>query len=102
MNLKRKNEMLERRISSLQKQVDRLTKDNEKLQSANAELSDEVARYEIQKQMIEELRQELADGISEVCTVREQYKLAAHEARKSQKEYTKKFKQLIKQLKTQV
>lgn len=102
MNLSRKSEMQARRISSLQKQVDKLTKENENLRSQNTELSDEVARYEVQKQMIEELRQELSKGIAEVGVVREQYQAAAHEARKVKKEYTNKFKQLIRQLKTQV
>lgn len=102
MNLKRKNEMQERRISSLQKQVDKLTKENESLRSQNTELSDEVAHYRVQEQMIEELRQELSKDITEIAIVREQYQLAAHEARKIKKEYTNKFKQLIKQLKTQV
>lgn len=102
MNFKRKTELQERRISNLQKQINNLTKENEKLRSMNSELSDKVSQYEVQNQMIEELRQELTDGISEVRTVKEQYKLAIHEALKTKKEYTQKFKQLINQLKAQV
>lgn len=99
MNLKRKTEMQERRISSMQKQIDKLTKENETLRSKNQELSDKEARYQVQLDMVDELRREFTDGIAEMNTVKEQYQQAIYEARQMKKDFAKKFKPLIKQLK---
>lgn len=100
MNLKRKTEMQERRISSLQKQIDKLTKENEALRSKNQELSDKEARYQVQLNMVDELRREFTDSITEMNTVKEQYQQAIYEARQMKKDFAKKFKPLIQQLKS--
>lgn len=100
MNLKRKTEMQERRISSLQNQIDKLTKENEALRSKNQELSDKEARYQVQLNMVDELRREFTDSITEMNTVKEQYQQAIYEARQMKKDFAKKFKPLIKQLKS--
>lgn len=100
MNLKRKTEMQERCISSLQNQIDKLTKENEALRSKNQELSDKEARYQVQLNMVDELRREFTDSITEMNTVKEQYQQAIYEARQMKKDFAKKFKPLIKQLKS--
>lgn len=100
MNLKRKTEMQERRISSMQKQIDKLTKENETLRSKNQELLDKEARYQVQLDMVDELRREFTSGIAEMNTVKEQYQQAIYEARQMKKDFSKKFKPLIKQFKS--
>lgn len=100
MNLKRKTEMQERRITSLQKQIEKLTKENEALRAKNQELSDKEARYQVQLDMVDELRREFTEGIAEMNTVKEQYQQAIYEARQMKKDFTKKVKPLIKQLKS--
>ena len=100
MNLKRKTEMQERRILSMQKQIEKLTKENETLRSKNQELSDKEARYQVQLDMVYELRREFTSGIAEMNTVKEQYQQAIYEARQMKKDFSKKFKPLIKQLKS--
>lgn len=102
MNLKRKAEMQERRIISMQKQIDKLTKENEALRSKNKELSDKEAQYQVQLGMAEEVRREFTESIAELNIVKEQYQQAVYEARKMKKDFSKKFKPLIKQLKAQV
>lgn len=102
MNLKRRTEMQGRRIISLQKQIEKLTKENEALRTKNQELSDKESRYQVQLDMVDELRREFTDGISEMNTVKEQYQQVIYEARQMKKDYSKKFKPLIKQLKTQI
>lgn len=102
MNLKRKAEMQERRIISMQKQIDKLTKENEALRSKNQELSDKEAQYQVQLGMVEEVRREFTESIAELNIVKEQYQQAVYEARQMKKDFSKKFKPLIKQLKSQV
>lgn len=100
MNLKRKTEMQERRILSMQKQIEKLTKENETLRSKNQELSDKEARYQVQLDMVDELRREFTSGVAEMNIVKEQYQQAIYEARQMKKDFSKKFKLLIKQLKS--
>lgn len=100
MNLKRKTEMQERRITALQEQIEKITKENEALRSKNQELSDKEAHYRVRIDMVDELRREFADSIAEMNTVKEQYQQLIYEARQMKKEYSKKFKPLIRQLKS--
>lgn len=100
MNLKRKAEIQERCIASLQKQIEKLTKENEVLRTKNQELSDKEARYQVQLDMVDELRCEFTESIAEMNTVKEQYQQAIYEAYQMKKDFAKKFKQLIKQLKS--
>ncbi len=102
MNLKRKAEMQERRIISMQKQIDKLTKENEALRSKNQELLDKEAQYQVQLGMVEEVRREFTESIAELNIVKEQYQQAVYETRQMKKDFSKKFKPLIKQLKSQV
>lgn len=73
MNLKRKTEMQERRIASMQKQIEELTKENTTLRAKNQELSDKESRYQVQLEMVDELRREFSEGIAEMNTVKESY-----------------------------
>lgn len=100
MNLKRKSEMQERRIVSMQKRIEKLTIENEALRSKNQELLDKESRYQVQLGMVEELRREFTESIAEMNTVKEQYQQIIYEARQMKKEFTNKFKPLIKQLKS--
>ena len=100
MNLRRRYEMRERRIVSMQKQIEKLTMENKALHSKNQELLDKEFRHQVQLDMIEELRRKFTESIAEMNTVKEQYQQAIYETRKMKKDFAKKFKPLIKQLKS--
>ncbi len=102
MNLKRKIEMQERSILSLQKRIEKLTKENEALRSENQELLDRESKYQVQLKLVEETQREFMDGIIELNVVKEQYQQAVYEAQQMKKKFSKQFQPLIKQFKTQL
>lgn len=102
MNLSRKVDMQERRICSMQKQIDRLKTENEVLQHKNQELLDKELRYKTQLDAFEEIKREYSENIAEVNAIKEQYRQAVYEANQMKKKYAKSFRLLINQFKTQV
>lgn len=102
MNLSRKVDMQERRICSMQKQIDKLKTDNEALRREKQELLDKEARYQAQFDAFNELKHEYSENIAELNAIKEQYRQAVYEANQMKKKYAKSFRLLINQFKTQV
>lgn len=102
MNLKRKSEIQERRIASMQERIEKLTNENTALRTKNRELSDKNEQYQQQFDVAEELRQELIQNINEINELKDKYKTVIEEAQQTKKDFTKRYKTLIKQLKSQV
>lgn len=102
MNLRRKSEMQERHINSLQKQINELKDENEALRSRNQELLNKEVQYHAQLDMIEEIRREYVNSITEIKAIKEHYQQAVYDAQQMKKDFAKRFKPLIKRLKTQV
>lgn len=99
MNLKRKCEIQEKRISSLLSQNERLRVQNEKLKRENDVLSDEIELYKYQFASMEEIKKTYFDGLQQIRIIKDEYARALNETRILKNEYSKKFKQLIKQIK---
>lgn len=100
MNLTRKIEMQERRITSLQNQNERLKKDNSNLKSENEMLSNKIVAYEYQLTSIEDIRKEYLNGIDELKEIQKNYQQVIYDARRSKQQYIKKCKQLMVTTKT--
>lgn len=101
MNIKRKTEIQERRIVSMQKEIDRLKKENSALCSKNQELLDKDAQHQELLSTVEETRNEYLKGIEEIQSIKEQYLQAVYDAQQMKKDFAKKFKPLLKRLKAE-
>jgi regulator of replication initiation timing len=90
--------MQERRILSMQRQIEELADENKTLRLRNKELENREFTHQKEKNLVEELKQELAKSISEANSIKEQYQQAIYEVQKIKKDDRKQFKELIRQL----
>lgn len=100
MNLQRKVDMQAKRIVALQKHIEELTKENAILHAKNQELSDKEFQYQVQLDMIDELQRTFTESLTEMNTVKDQYRQAIYETHQVKKDLIKRFKTLINQLKS--
>lgn len=101
MNIKRKAEIQERRIASLQKEINKLKNENYALRLKNEELLNKDEQHRELLNTVEEMRNEYLKSIEEIHAIKEQYLQAVYEAQQMKKNFTKKFKPLLKRLKTE-
>lgn len=102
MNLTRKNAVLERRITFLQKQLEKSRAENSTLRSENQELLAKAAQHQAHLDTVEKTYKEYLDSITELQAMKEQYRQAMHDARIMKKQFNGKFQSLMKQFKKEV
>lgn len=100
MNAKRKMEMQERRIQALLQKIERLEIENNALKGENRELLDKEAKLKARFDEVEKLRREYNTCLSGMHNIRQEYTQAIFKAKQTEQEYRKRFKQLLRQIKT--
>ena len=101
MNLKKKNESQKKRIASLIEKNELLRMQNENLRRKLDTLSDENEMYKYQMQTIEELRSKYIKGLEELRLAHDYYRQAIRDAHVMKSEYSKKFRELLRDIKRQ-
>lgn len=99
MNLNRKCERLERIIRSKEIQIENLTLENEALRSENRELLYKQSQYKLELDAAKDLREHYMTILSDLREIKNKYQQAIFDAQNVKKEYTKKFKTLMRQIK---
>lgn len=100
MNINKKYELLQRRFENLMSKNKELENENEALRIKNREFLYRESQYKEQIRATEETRREFLNSISELNKIKEQYRQAIFDARKAQKDYVRKVKPLIRQIKS--
>lgn len=101
MNQQKKIEMQDRKINSMQAQIEKLKRANSALCSKNAELLNKEIIYQEQIKLIDETRVEYEHCIAELIQLKEKYHNAISDAQQIKREYSKKIKQQVTRLKSQ-
>lgn len=99
MNLQRKIDLQERKMKSMQSQIEKLESENSALRFKNKELTDKELKFQQQLQVIEEVRSEYEACIADAIRTKESCEQIIAEAQHIKKEYTKKFRQLLGRMK---
>ena len=99
MNSKRKMDLQEKKIKSLQSQVEKLKNENNVLLLKNEELVNKVLQLQQQLEVFEEVRSEYEACIKDANYIKEYYQQTIAEAQHLKIEYSNKFKQLLKRIK---
>lgn len=96
LNITKKIDLRDRKITNLEEQVKQLTLENQLLKR-QTEGMDELRKYYIDRiEEIADLKKTYEDGIAEIKQLKEDYKTAAYEIKRVKNTYAKKFKNLDK------